>query len=80
MTNSKMAKAVNEVLFKGVKNPLYFNVFNFSDVHVGHQNTPTEHILGNADKILTDKFMSILDAIFITGDFFEKLLMLPEIS
>ena len=78
MTNSKIATAVNEVLFKGVKNPLYFNVFNFSDVHVGHQNTPTEHILGNADKILTDKFMSILDAIFITGDFFEKLLMLPE--
>lgn len=65
--------------FKGTKQPdvLYFAVI--SDVHLGHQDTPTEKIIETLIKTFpNDASTAALDIIFITGDLFEKLLLLPE--
>lgn len=49
-----------------------------SDVHVGHRRTPTWFILENLNKYITNvKFMLEIDALFVTGDFFDRLLNLP---
>ena len=55
----------------------YFVVF--SDVHCGHSNTPTENILSNLKREVKDSIRNYHPKIiFISGDFFDKLLSLPS--
>lgn len=49
------------------------------DVHLGHPNTPTEHILGTLRRMFPDSpETGDLDIIFIAGDLFDRLLNLPD--
>lgn len=49
-----------------------------SDVHIGHPRTPTWHIIKTLNKYVTNvKFMSDIDALFVSGDLFDRLLNLP---
>jgi hypothetical protein len=49
------------------------------DVHVGHPNTPTIHILNNLRRAFPDTpTTGDLDIIFIEGDFFDRQLNLPD--
>lgn len=50
-----------------------------SDVHVFHPETPTKHILANLTKAFPDSEVTgDLDAIFIVGDFFDQIAVLPD--
>lgn len=54
-------------------------VINFSDVHLGHSNTPTIEVLKNLSIAFSDSSgLENCDIIFFTGDFFDKLLHLPD--
>ncbi len=49
-----------------------------SDVHIGHPRTPTWHIIKTLNKYVTNvMFMSDIDALFVSGDLFDRLLNLP---
>lgn len=51
----------------------------FSDVHTGHPNTPTDVILDNLRRELDTRLKErIPDFIFIPGDFFDRLLNVPN--
>jgi DNA repair exonuclease SbcCD nuclease subunit len=45
-----------------------------SDIHLGHPNTPSEHIVKNLTKYLLSQANTSLDVIFIAGDLFDRLL------
>lgn len=47
-----------------------------SDIHLGHKNTPTKHIIESFKKTILTKANTCIDAIFIAGDFFDHLLYL----
>ena len=50
-----------------------------SDIHLGHPNTPTSHIVANLNKVIRDEVLiSKLDFMFLAGDVFDRLLNLPE--
>lgn len=49
-----------------------------SDVHLGHPRTPTWRIIETLNKYVTNvMFMSDIDALFVSGDLFDRLLNLP---
>lgn len=55
------------------------NLAVFGDVHLGHPNTPTEHILKNLDRAFPSSAqMKQLDGIFIEGDLFDRSLHLSD--
>lgn len=55
------------------------NIASFSDVHLGHKNTLTTHILSNLDNAFrSSTAMSQFDAIFLSGDLFDQSLMLHD--
>lgn len=61
------------------KEPGKFRQASFSDVHLGHHSTPTEHILANLTKAFPDNAETgKLDMIWIVGDFFDRLLSAPD--
>jgi len=45
-----------------------------SDIHLGHKNTPTTHIVKNLIRFLCTEENKALDVIFIAGDIFDRLL------
>lgn len=45
-----------------------------SDIHLGHRNTPTKHVIKNLWKYTFNKKNSDVDVIFIAGDLFDRLL------
>lgn len=47
-----------------------------SDIHLGHKNTPTKHIIESFKKTILTKANASIDALFIAGDFFDHLLYL----
>lgn len=51
-----------------------------SDIHFGHKNTPTKHIIASFTRSILNEANSTLDALFIAGDLFDHLLYLntPE--
>lgn len=51
-----------------------------SDIHFGHKNTPTKHIIQSFTKAILTPANSNIDALFIAGDLFDHLLYLntPE--
>lgn len=51
-----------------------------SDIHLGHTNTPSEHIVQNLIKYILSQNNKELDVIFIAGDLFDKLLDLNNYS
>ena len=51
-----------------------------SDIHLGHDKTPSEHISKNLSKYVLNPSNSDLDVIFIAGDLFDKLLDLNNYS
>ena len=57
-------------------------VFNFAqigDIHVGHNRTPTVHVVSSLHQAFPDDLETAkLDAIFITGDFFDRALNLGD--
>jgi predicted MPP superfamily phosphohydrolase len=53
-------------------------ICTISDVHLGHRKTPTYAIITELEHLVVNRFaMSQLDALFITGDLFDRLLNLP---
>lgn len=58
---------------------LPFRCAVLSDVHLGHRKTPTERTVRSLHKAFPDTpDTGNLDAIFITGDFFDRFLNLPD--
>jgi hypothetical protein len=54
-------------------------IASIGDVHFGHHNTPTTHILANMYKAFPDtEETGELDIIFIEGDLFDRLLYLSD--
>lgn len=47
-----------------------------SDIHLGHKNTPTEHIIASFNKTILIQSNKDIDIIFIAGDLFDHLLYL----
>lgn len=45
-----------------------------SDIHIGHKNTPTTHIVKNLIRYICTEDNKDLDVIFIAGDMFDRLL------
>jgi len=61
----------------GTNKPL--RIACLSDIHLGHKNTPTEYILTNLRKSLTQNILiRELDIIILAGDIFDTLLYLPD--
>lgn len=55
------------------------NIASISDIHLGHKNTKTEDIVANLMAMFPDnRETANLDIIFIAGDVFDGLLMLPD--
>lgn len=55
------------------------NIATFSDVHLGHRQTPTRHIIANLLAAFPDnEETGELDIIFIAGDLFDTVLTLPS--
>lgn len=53
-------------------------ICTISDVHLGHRKTPTYAIITELEHLVVNRVaMSQLDALFITGDLFDRLLNLP---
>lgn len=65
------------------KKGLNLNIASLSDVHLGHNSTPTAHIIHNLKTwvIPFNEESAKLDIIFIAGDFFDRLLdaLSPEL-
>jgi hypothetical protein len=58
-----------------------FNFAVFSDIHLNHPRNPAERIVGNLNAALPDNAeTAALDAIFIAGDIFDRLMMFNDIS
>jgi len=56
-----------------------FNYVSISDIHLGHPKTPTEEIIGKLyDTFKSDATFASLDAFFIGGDLFDRLLMFSD--
>lgn len=52
-----------------------FRYLSLGDVHLGHPRTPTQWIIKNLNRYVNnDERLSQVDALFITGDFFDRLL------
>lgn len=51
---------------------------SFHDIHTFHHHVPSEEILRKLDKTIPDSTMEKLDVIFIPGDFFDRLVYLPN--
>ena len=45
-----------------------------SDVHLGHPKTPTTHIIASFKKHILNDLNRDIDALFVSGDFFDRLL------
>ena len=57
----------------------YIHALFISDIHLGHKNTPTAHIIANLEVALADTpKMSEIDIIWLSGDIFDTLLYLPD--
>ena len=51
---------------------------SFHDVHNFHHNVSSEEILKKLSKALPDEVLASLDAILLPGDFFDRLMFLPN--
>ena len=57
----------------------HLKVACLSDVHLGHPNTPTKTIIENLEKAFpNNNTLEEIDILFIAGDFFDRLLHLPD--
>jgi hypothetical protein len=56
------------------KRPGWFRCASFGDVHLGHPNTPTEHIIRNLMQYIHEDLIKDLDMLIIEGDLFDRLL------
>ena len=61
------------------KNPEYLSAAFISDIHLGAQNTQTQHIIRNLDAMFpNNEITAQLDVIYIAGDVFDRDLMLTD--
>ena len=52
----------------------HFNILSISDIHLGNKRTPTEHIIKNLNKYVSNKnVLSNIDLCIIGGDLFDSL-------
>lgn len=49
-----------------------FSYISLGDVHLGHRQTPAVHIIRNLNRLIQDDLLKTLDAIFITGDLYDR--------
>lgn len=49
-----------------------FSYISLGDVHLGHRQTSAVHIIRNLNRLIHDDLLKSLDAIFITGDLFDR--------
>jgi hypothetical protein len=56
------------------KRPGWFRCASFGDVHLGHPNTPTEHIIRNLLQYVHEDLIKELDMLIIEGDLLDRLL------
>jgi len=54
------------------KKPGVFSYISLGDVHLGHRQTPATHIIRNLNRMIHDELLKTLDAVFITGDLFDR--------
>lgn len=67
--------------FTQTKNPNYLNIFEASDIHLGHNRTPTEWITANWLVALPDNPETAeLDVLILAGDILDRLVTLPTSS
>lgn len=59
-----------------MRRPIRFK--SFHDIHTFHHHVPSEEILRKLDKVLTDKALEETDVVLIPGDFFDRLVYLPN--
>lgn len=54
-------------------------IIEFSDIHFGNKRTPTEKTIASLNRLLpSNGFLETVDAMFIPGDVFDRLLTVPE--
>lgn len=56
------------------KRPGWFRCASFGDVHLGHPNTPTEHIVRNLFDYIHEDLIKDLDMLILEGDLLDRLL------
>lgn len=62
-------------------NPSELKILWVSDIHLGHHNTPTDHILRVLKRIIPDNAtMDSFDMVVIAGDLFDRLLQWDELQ
>lgn len=49
-----------------------FKYVSLGDVHLGHRSTPTEEIILNLDRCITDEILKDIDMLIITGDLYDR--------
>lgn len=77
MNSNPLAEAIS--VANGTTQPRSLNIASTHDVHLGHPNTPTEHILRTLRAMFPDNpTTGDLDIIFFAGDLFDRLLNLPD--
>lgn len=54
------------------KKPGVFSYISLGDVHLGHRQTTAAHIIRNLTRLIHDDLLKTLDAVFITGDLFDR--------
>ncbi len=79
VTGCMTMTATKTCRFTNTKNPNYLNIAETSDVHLGHNRTPTEFIVTNLERAFPDNpETAALDIIIFAGDVFDQLIPLPE--
>lgn len=74
---------VKQIDFKDIpfKTNLTRRLGVISDVHLGHARTPSSAIIASLDKYISNaNFMTQIDALFVSGDLFDRLLTVPAIE
>ena len=73
-----MSTKICEWPYRNTKQPEQFRAVVFGDVHIGHRQTPTDHILNVLYDMLGDLLPGDVDVCIIEGDLFDTLLYLND--
>lgn len=59
-------------MFTKCKTKGIFKYISLGDIHLGHRLTPTEDIILNLDRYITNELLKEIDMVIITGDLYDR--------
>lgn len=71
-THRPTALVKKKMITDRTKQPGVFKYLSLGDVHLGHRTTPTNLVIKNLDRTITDELLKEVDMLIITGDLFDR--------